>query len=65
MDSQGGNLYHRCGTKPFPGMQKCVKIFELDTHFVRLRIGKEIRGSRYGFGSPTGSAAPGKFRSDR
>jgi hypothetical protein len=44
MDSQGGHLDHRLGTMPFPGARKCVKIFELDTHVVRLRIEKENSG---------------------
>jgi hypothetical protein len=28
----------------FPDLRKCVKILELDTHFVRLRIGKPNTG---------------------
>jgi hypothetical protein len=32
------------GLWPFPGVQKCVKIFELDTSFVRLRTVKQIPG---------------------
>jgi hypothetical protein len=58
-DSRGGNLVHRYGTKPFPGVRKCVKIFELDAHFLRLRIGNEIRGRIMWAPNQTGSARQG------
>jgi hypothetical protein len=41
IDFRNGNLYQRNGTKPFPGARKCVKIFELEPRFVRLRVGNE------------------------
>jgi hypothetical protein len=45
----------------FPGLRKCVKILELDTHFVRLRIGKPNTGRpAMNLASLKGPEGPGK-----
>jgi hypothetical protein len=37
LDFQDCNLYHSYGISPVDNARKCVKIFELDVHTVRLK----------------------------
>jgi hypothetical protein len=60
------------GAEGLLGVRRCVKIFELDTHFSRLRIGNEKLGQPVTFGSLnwTGgtdriSLRPGNFSKEK
>jgi len=66
MDSQGRQSVSLNRHKDFFGVRECVKIFELDGHFVRLRnVNKKQGLPMNNFGALTEPAAPGKFCADR